>query len=88
MSLGRAIIVCAGPVACGHVQVVYHGGNMSLPPCIWPVQAPYDCSITGPDMAINMMANPPDRQRQPNAYAEYRECERERRRASAGSLDR
>jgi len=80
-SPARISILCLVLAACGPMDVVYPGGNADLPPCTWPQQAPYDCHITGPDMAINMMTNPPDRERQPNAYAEFREYERERERA-------
>jgi hypothetical protein len=59
-------------------------GNRNLPPCDWYRRLPHDCHITGPDMAINLMANPPSRETQPNAYREYMQYERERERNSLG----
>lgn len=55
-------------------------GRNDLPACDWRQPLTYDCHITGPDMAINLMQWPPSRDKQPNAHAEYMQYELERAR--------
>jgi hypothetical protein len=76
------LVVLLAIAAADAARAVEIEGNRNLPPCNWHRRLPHDCHITGPDMAINMMTNPPDRQTQPNAYYEYKQYERERERNS------
>jgi hypothetical protein len=51
-----------------------------LPICNWRLPQVQDCHIPDWDVAISLMANPPSRERQPNAHGEYKLYERERER--------
>jgi hypothetical protein len=71
------LLTLAATAGCGAVVQPVEG-RMDLPPCERGMTQ--DCTITGPDMAIDMMTRPPNRETQPNAYYQYRrhECERDR----------
>jgi len=84
MAIGFAVLVLAANAA----SAVEIEGDRTLPPCNWRKPLTHDCHITDRSMAINMMTNPPSRERQPNAYWEFRQYERERERETMGNDDR
>jgi hypothetical protein len=73
-----AMMIC-GPTLffCTHF-VGQIEGRGDLPPCVREHSRTQDCHITDPAMAIDMMTRRPDRELQPNAYAEFRQYERQR----------
>jgi len=79
-----ALAVAAVSLAACGAEVYPVEGRMDLPPCTRDHPRSQDCTVTGPDMAIDMMTRPPDPRTQSNAAYQYRryECERDRGRSA------
>jgi hypothetical protein len=81
------LVFCAAVLASGSALADHIGGRMDLPPCTREHPRSQDCTVTGPDMAIDMMTRRPDPRTQPNAHFQFRQYEWQRERESHGSRD-
>jgi hypothetical protein len=79
------ILLCVALFASAPALAGFIGGRMDLPPCTREHPRSQDCTITGPDMAIDMMTRRPDPRTQPNAHFQFIQYEWERERESHGS---